>query len=493
MARVVLLWHLHQPEYRDPVSGQPILPWVRLHATRAYNDMAAALERKERARAVANWAPSLLLQLEAYASGSAVDRDEEIARKPVDSLTAAERAHLLRQDFSVDWEVWVKPVPRYRELLAKRGAEVARVDLLRAQEGFSTHELIDLQVHFMLAWMGFAARREHRLVAELVRKERGFTEAEKTQLLDVSRKIAAGVVPRWRALAARGSVEISCSPMFHPILPLLVDSDSARRAMPDAALPPRFHFPQDAREQIRRGLSRTERDFGVRPAGMWPSEGAVSPEVLQILGSEGVRWCATDQGNLERSELEKPAEKPLHHKPWMCGEVAVFFRDRELSDRVGFRYAKMEAHEAAKDLRARIAAAEEDATLTIALDGENPWEHYPGSGERFLDVAGGHQIDFHLGRRPDTTEHIVIEFDRPQTISGLVYEVEETTRERTQEVRVEASEDGGQSYRQILVQEYNFSPGGATYQREEQRFNLRQARRRSQRSSFSPRGLNRTI
>ena len=303
MARVVLLWHLHQPEYRDPVSGQPILPWVRLHATRAYNDMAAALERNERARAVANWAPSLLVQLEAYASGSAVDSDEQIARKPVDSLTAAERAHVLRQDFSVDWDVWLKPVPRYRELLAKRGTEMARVDLLRAQEGFSTHELIDLQVHFILAWMGFAARREHKLVAELARKERGFTEAEKTQLLDVSRKIAAGIVPRWRALARRGSVEISCSPMFHPILPLLVDSDSARRAMPDAALPPRFHFPEDAREQIRRGLSRAERDFGARPTGMWPSEGAVSPEVLQILASEGVRWCATDQGNLERSQL----------------------------------------------------------------------------------------------------------------------------------------------------------------------------------------------
>jgi alpha-amylase/alpha-mannosidase (GH57 family) len=389
LARVVLLWHLHQPEYRDPVSGQPILPWVRLHATRAYNDMAAALERHERARAVANWAPSLLLQLEAYASGAAVDSDEQIARKPVDSLTAAERAHVLRQDFSVDWDVWVKPVPRYRELLAKRGTEMARVDLLRAQEGFSTHELIDLQVHFILAWMGFAARREHKLVAELSRKERGFTEAEKTQLLDVSRKIAGGIVPRWRALAQRGTVEIACSPMFHPILPLLVDSDSARRAMPDAALPPRFHFPEDAREQIRRGLSRAARDFGARPVGMWPSEGSVSPEVLQILGSEGVRWCATDQGNLERSELEKPGEKPLHHKPWMCGEVAVFFRDRELSDRVGFRYAKMQPREAANDLRGRIAAVDKDGTITIALDGENPWEHYPSSGEPFLEALYG--------------------------------------------------------------------------------------------------------
>jgi alpha-amylase/alpha-mannosidase (GH57 family) len=390
LARVVFLWHLHQPEYRDPATGQPILPWVRLHATRAYNDMAAALERNERARVVANWAPSLLLQLEAYASGAAVDRDEEIARKPTDALTPAERAHVLRQGFSVNWDVWVKPSPRYAELLGRRGTDLRRIELQRVQESFSDQDLLDLQVHFMLAWMGFAARREHAPVAELLRKQRGFNEAEKTQLVDLSRRIARGIVPRWKALAARGSVELTCSPLFHPILPLLIDSDSARRAMPDAALPPRFQFPQDAREQVRRGLARAEREFGTRPAGMWPSEGSVSPETLEILAAEGVRWCATDQGILEKSEVERGAAvKPPHYVPWMAGPLAVFFRDRDLSDRVGFRYAKSEPAEAARDLLGRLAAAGADATVTLALDGENPWEHYPRSGELFLDALYG--------------------------------------------------------------------------------------------------------
>ena len=390
MARVVFLWHLHQPEYRDPASGQPVLPWVRLHATRSYNDMAAAIEPHPRARAVVNWAPSLLLQLEAYAAG-AQDRDEEIARKPAEALSPAERAHVLRQGFSADWDTWVKPVPRYSELLAKRGTDLARIDLLRVQSVFSLQELNDVQVHFMLAWMGFAARNEVPLVAELQGKERGFTEAEKTQLLDASREIARRVVPRWRSLQQRGSVEITCSPLFHPILPLLVDSDSARRAMPDAALPPRFQFPQDAREQIRRGLARAEQDFGARPVGMWPSEGSVSPEVVQILGTEGVRWCATDQGILERSELEAAGgdDKPLHHAPWWAGEVALFFRDRDLSDRIGFRYARNDPRESAEDLLGRIAGAGKDATVTVALDGENPWERYPRSGELFLDALYG--------------------------------------------------------------------------------------------------------
>lgn len=382
MTRAVFLWHLHQPEYRDPVTGQPLLPWVRLHATRAYTDMAAALERHERVRVVANWAPSLLLQLEAYANGQSVDKDEQLARKPAASLTPAERAHVIKESFSVDWELWVKPVPRYAELLAKRGADLSRVDLLRAQESFTAQELIDLQVHFMLAWMGFAARREQPLVAGLVRKERLYSEGEKVQLLELSRQIAGEVLPRWKKLQDR--VELTCSPLFHPILPLLVDSESARRAMPQATLPPRFQHPEDAREQVERGLRRMERDFGTRPVGMWPSEGSVSPEVIDLLAAAGVRWCASDQGNLERSRLVDKVPGPLHHQPWLCADVAVFFRDRELSDLIGFRYARSEPRAAVTDLLHRIGSAG-NATVTLALDGENPWEHYPHSGELFLE------------------------------------------------------------------------------------------------------------
>ena len=381
MARAVFLWHLHQPEYRDPVSGQPLLPWVRLHATRAYTDMAAALEKHDKPRVVANWAPSLLLQLEAYAAGETTDKDETLARKNAADLTPVERAHVVKESFSVDWNLWVKPVPRYAELLAKRGLDLRKIDLLRVQETFTEQELVDLEVHFILGWMGFAARREQPLVAELIKKQRGFTHGEKLELLDLSRKLAQQIVPRWKQLAAAGKVEITCSPLFHPILPLLVDSDSARRAMPQATLPPRFRHPEDAREQVRRGLAVTEQAFGARPVGMWPSEGSVSPEVLELLGEEGVRWCATDQGNLERSETEKPGD---HHEPWLCGEVAMYFRDRDVSDAIGFRYAKGDAKASVDDLLKRIAAAGE-GTLTIALDGENAWEHYPESGELFLE------------------------------------------------------------------------------------------------------------
>jgi len=179
----------------------------------------------------------------------------------------------------------------------------------------------------------------------------------------------------------------------HPILPLLVDSDSARRAMPDVALPPRFAHPEDAREQISRGLAVAERVFGVRPEGMWPSEGSVSPEVIDLLASCGVRWCATDEGVLAKSDVVPaealpPGMRP-HFRGYLAGshdEVCVLFRDRELSDLIGFRYARTAPGTAASDLVRRISSAGSDALVTIALDGENPWEHYPRSGEAFLEA-----------------------------------------------------------------------------------------------------------
>jgi alpha-amylase/alpha-mannosidase (GH57 family) len=393
IARAVFLWHLHQPDYRDAQTGQPLLPWVRLHACRAYSDMAAALEKFDRVKAVVNFAPSLLLQLQAWLSGSAVDLHEALAKRPAESLTQEERALLLRDSFSADWEIWVRPVPRYAELLEKRGVDLRRIDLLERQARFTPQDLRDLQVNFLLAWMGFAARREEPLVLELSGKERGFSEDEKVELIAAQRRIGARILPRWKALAARGQVELTCSPLNHPILPLLVDSDSARRAMPDVALPPRFAHPEDAREQIVRGLATAEAVLGARPEGMWPSEGSVSPEVIDLLASCGVRWCATDEGVLARSDLFPAEALPpgmrAHHRPYLAGsqsDICVLFRDRELSDLIGFRYARSAPDAAAADLVRRISSAGKDALVTIALDGENPWEHYPRSGEAFLEA-----------------------------------------------------------------------------------------------------------
>lgn len=391
--RLALLWHMHQPSYTDPTTGEALLPWVRLHATRAYYDMGRALEAHPGVRVTTNFVPSLLDQLERAAQDTARERYRELTRAAPEDLGEHERLFLLRQFFMVNRERWVNPVPRYRELLQRRGPDPARLD----PSAFSAADLRDLQVHFNLAWMGFAARRELPAVAALLEKGEGYTEEDKGVLLEMQQEVLGRVVPLWRRLAERGQVELSSTPYFHPILPLLCDSDAARRALPDARLPSRFAFPQDARVQVRRALERHQQLFGEPPTGMWPAEGALSPEALEVLAAEGVRWLATDEGNLFRSR-PAPRERGALYQPWECEAggrpVRLAFRDRSLSDGIGFSYAQLAPAEAVRDflLRVRQAGAEAvkagvaDPFVAVILDGENAWEHYEGGGEAFLDA-----------------------------------------------------------------------------------------------------------
>ena len=398
MARIELafLWHMHQPPYRDPESGAYILPWVRLHATRAYLDMAAIHQRFPGVRSTVNFVPSLLAQLEDYAAGTAHDRFLDLTARPAGDLAEAERAFVLRNFFMVSWEQGVRPLRRYEELLRKRGTEPDRADLLRVARSFSIGEIRDLQVLFNLAWMGFAAREQNETVRALLAKGRDFTEDEKRALLEAQRQIVASIVPTWRSLQDQGIVELTATPYYHPILPLLCDTDSARISLPHNELPPRLRAVDDAAEQVRRGLEKFERIFGRRPEGMWPAEGSVSPEALAAFAEAGVKWVASDEEVLLRSLPGGAARDRVLYRPWAARagdrEIAVVFRDRLLSDRIGFTYARSPAREAVSDFFrelervADVAPWEggEPPLCAVILDGENPWEHYPESGKAFL-------------------------------------------------------------------------------------------------------------
>ena len=397
--RLALLWHMHQPLYREAESSDYLMPWVRLHAARAYNDMAFALERHEGVRCTVNFTPVLLEQLEDYARGFARDRFLDLSvRSPAD-LGADERRAILTSFFMVSWEQSVRPAPRYWDLLQKRGRDIRQIDLDREARRFGDAELRDLQALFNLAWMGFAALEEDAGLRELVRKGRDYTGEDVAYVIAAQRRIVEGVVARWRRLAERGQVELSTTPYHHPILPLVCDSDSAAQALPGVPLPPRFAHPEDARWHVREALASHARRFGRAPAGMWPAEGAVSPEALGVLAAEGVTWAASDEGVLLRS---LPAEGPRLasvYRPWRVEagggrEIAMLFRDRGLADLVGFTYAKTPAAEAVADFAGRIASIGEawrtarlsgTPTVGVFLDGENAWEHYPASGREFLD------------------------------------------------------------------------------------------------------------
>jgi alpha-amylase/alpha-mannosidase (GH57 family) len=385
---------MHQPMYRDPLTGEYILPWVRLHATRAYYDMARVLGAYEGARAVVNFVPSLLAQLLDYAGGQAKDRFLELTLRRAEDLTPPEREFVVRNFFMIDWETNVRPLPRYLELLHKRGRDLRSLNLAEAASEFSAEDLRDLQVLFNLAWMGFSAEEEEALVRDLRAKGRRFTEDDKRSLLEVQRQIIGKVVPAYAAVARDGQAELTVTPFYHPILPLLIDSDSARRAMPHAELPPRFSWPEDASAQVRKALDFAEKHLGTRPRGMWPAEGSVSPEAIAVLADEGVRWCATDEGVLLRSSPQRDRAQGALTRAYRARasgrEIAMIFRDHGLSDLVGFTYQKTEARAAVDDLYrhldeiARGAPRGEVPLVTIALDGENAWEHYPSSGRDFL-------------------------------------------------------------------------------------------------------------
>lgn len=399
---LALVWHMHQPSYRDPANAQLALPWVRLHSTRAYFDMAWLLEQHPDIRATINLVPVLVEQLRAYVDGER-DRYWALSRKPARLLTPVERAFMLRHFFSVPVETDIRPRARYWRLHQRQR------DGRRRPEDFSDGDLRDLQVLFNLAWFGFAARAEYPLIDALEKKGRDFSEDEKRKLLDLQIAVLRRLLPLYRRLAERGQIELTTTPYYHPILPLIIDSDAARRCQPQSPLPPRFAWPDDARRQVRDAIAAHEETFGETPRGFWPAEGAVSPEALGLLARCGVGWTATDEAQLWASLPAGQRKERDRYRPWRLdaegGHIDVVFRDRTLSDLIGFTYARNPSAVAIEDLLGRLDALrartedphdDEPLLVTIALDGENPWEHYPQSGRGFLEG-----LYAALGRRDD--------------------------------------------------------------------------------------------
>jgi alpha-amylase/alpha-mannosidase (GH57 family) len=389
---VAILWHLHQPYYTDPLTHTAPLPWVRLHATKGYYDMGALLEEQPGARVTVNLTPSLLHQLLELAGGAVTDVFWTHASRPPADLSESERLFILRQFFSANWDTMVRPHDRYYGLLIQRGTHPRDADLPGIARRFSAQDLLDLQVWHNLAWFGHRALARHPPLRELIAKGRQFTESDKQVVLSAQREILGQIVPLYRRLQERGQIELSTTPFFHPILPLLIDTDSARRSRPDSALPQRFAHPEDAEAQIGKALAFHETLFGRRPVGLWPSEGSVGPELVPILTKLGIRWAATDEGVLARS-VDRWQRDELLYRPYRVqvdgGDVVFLFRDRELSDAVGFTYSRNPPDASVADFCGRLQAIagrspEARPFVPVILDGENPWEHYPDGGEGFL-------------------------------------------------------------------------------------------------------------
>src|SRR5579872_372430 len=401
--RVIVLWHQHQPFYKDLVTGEYRLPWVRLHGLKDYYGMVKLLDEFPEVHQTFNLVPSLIAQLQDYVAGTARDPFLQVAAKPAADLTLEERRFALRYLFQANHVHMIGRYPRYRELWEKfRGAGDSPE---RAEKYFQPRHFTDLQVLSQIAWFDEFFLEDKNIV-ELIKKGRGYTLEDQRYVIEQGRVLLAKVLPAHAEAAKQGRIEISTSPFYHPILPLVCDTNQGGVSTPGLPLPQnRFRHPEDAREQIRRGLDLHQQVFGVRPLGLWPSEGSVSEEVLAIAQSVGVKWMATDEGVLGRSlgvdfsrdgsgrlPLDK-AEKlyNIHHFEHGNTAMNLIFRDHTISDLVGFVYSGMPAQDAAAHLMGKIREAAQpvldqgrDAVVSVILDGENAWEYYPQSGREFL-------------------------------------------------------------------------------------------------------------
>ena len=405
-AYVAFLWHMHQPNYRDPHTGDFVLPFVRLHGVKGYYDMIRLAGEYPRMRVTINLVPSLIEQIHHYADSSARDLYGDMSLIDPGDLTEIQRYFIIRNFFMNRWETHVRPHSRYRELLVLRGTTPTREDPPTVVSRFSDRDIADLQTWFNLSWCGYFARSDYPEIRGLIEKGKDFTPEDKQTVIDVHQRIMERLLGLYKDAADDGRVELSTSPHYHPILPLLMDTESARRAMPGVELPGRFAHPEDADRQIKRGRELFSDTFGFAPRGMWPPEGSVSPEVIPLAVDNGFSWMASDQDILLHSECQGTGnEKDIYtsHTAAHDGrEIGVVFRDRNLSDLVGFSYAQSPPGAAAEDFLRRVEQIAREkrrhpALVAVILDGENPWEGYMDGGEQFLRTVYGRLSDEKAG------------------------------------------------------------------------------------------------
>jgi alpha-amylase/alpha-mannosidase (GH57 family) len=401
--RVILLWHQHQPFYKDLVTGEYRLPWVRLHALKDYYGMVRLLDEFPNVHQNFNLVPSLLVQIQDYVAGTATDPFLKVASKAAKDLSETERQFALQYLFQANPQNVIGRYPRYKELWERFREHGSNPE--RAERYFQPQDFTDLQVLSQLAWFD-EFFLEERDIAALVAKGHHYSLDDQKFVVARERELIGRVLPEHADAARKGSIEISATPFYHPILPLVCDTSMGAVSNPGLPLPQnRFHHPEDAREQLLRGMDLHEKVFGLRPKGIWPSEGSVSEEVLAIAHSLGVNWMATDEGVLGRSTGSffardgngrlpgHLAEKLYNIHRYENGSTTMHlvFRDHTISDLIGFVYSGMAPVDAARHLINNIKDAARpvlekgrDAVVSIILDGENAWEYYPKSGREFL-------------------------------------------------------------------------------------------------------------
>ena len=400
-----IVWHQHQPLYYKDADGLYTRPWVRVHATKDYYDMAAVVQEYPNVHVTFNLTPVLLRQLDDFADKDAKDKYWALAEKPAAELTEADKDFILRRFFDVNWDHIIARFPRYKELLDKRGG-TDDAAIAAALKRFTEPDYRDLQIWFNLAWFDpdFLAQIP---LKGLVEKDHGFDEENKAVLFAEARRIIKEIVPLHKQMQDAGQIEIITTPYAHPILPLIFNTSLARVGNPGAMMGERFAYPRDTMAQLEESVKIYQSHFGKLPRGMWPGEGAVAQEVVSFVSEAGYRWMASGEpvlaaslglGSFSRDAQGTVQEADKLYRPYYVqgqqGQpVLMIFRDWTISDKIGFDYSKMPGEAAAQDfmnrlenIRARLK--QQGATgphlVSVILDGENAWENYEDDGKVFF-------------------------------------------------------------------------------------------------------------
>lgn len=393
---LAILWHFHQPMYSKPDDCTLPLPWVRLHCIKDYLDMLRHVQQYPDVHITFNFTPSLLMQIETYKNRLCTDKQFLLFKKPAAHLTPDEKRDILRDFFLAHWERMIKPNKRYLSLLLKRGKNIVEDELASIAQTFTEQELRDLQIWANLVWIDPLFRQD---IKDLYTKGKNFTEEDKDRVIQVQNGIIDTLIDKYREAQSTGQIEISTSPLYHPIIPLLINSDLAKVSNPNLSIPFVFAHPEDAQAQITKGIEVFERNFGHKPKGLWPSEGSVCQEMLPMLRHAGIQWVATDEEilgrsidlSLHRDEKGMPNRPELLYKPWKTNGVHVLFRDHILSDRIAFVYNQWDQKKAAQDFIEKIQhiqnnlPAFDEFIIPVILDGENAWESFENDGTAFLE------------------------------------------------------------------------------------------------------------
>ncbi|HNW39940.1 MAG TPA: glycoside hydrolase family 57 protein [Candidatus Omnitrophota bacterium] len=386
MLNLAIIYHMHQPYYKNLLTQESDLPWVRLHGVKDYLDMVQILEKFPEMKLTFNVVPSLFEQVEDYNRGEIKDKFFQLSAKPADKLTKSDKEFILANFFSINPDKVISFSPRYYQLYYNK----------RSGREFSLADYLDLQVCFNLNWIDPSFRRNIPELKKVADKERFFSESDKQIVLAQQLEILKGIIPAYKLAQANQQIEISVTPYYHPILPLLCDTKIAKEANKKTALPKEgFRYPRDAKYQIDSAVEFYKQRFATAPLGMWPSEEGVSEHIVPYIIDAGIKWIVTDEAILFKSLKLKKRDTKLLYQPHLLkrksGDLNIVFRDRNLSDLIGFVYHQMKEEDAVNNFMGHLenihkAFKNKDILVTIALDGENAWEFFRNDGHDFLEL-----------------------------------------------------------------------------------------------------------